>query len=342
MKSMRALWAIAVAVLIAGCAAGGGVRPDWVNGNDSKYPSEKYLIGRGEADSESAAMDRARADLAKIFQVQVDVVSQDVLTYHGETSAGTSSGSVASHVTRDITTKTDQIINGIQMAGIWHDPATQTYYALAVLPRFQAANSLREEIDSLDTATQRYIQQARDSDDLLLKIAAADRALDAQVKRSAYQKSLKVVDRSGLGVEPRWNVASLRVDLDKLLHGMRIAARADNDPLGGLRDDVAGGLSAAGFLVDTGKDPAYVLKASLDMTNPELIEGWYWIRGTLYVQLQNPVTGQVRGTHQWDIKVSSRQASVVRQRAHSQIRDILKGNLRQVLIGFAVGEGRSS
>ena len=161
------------------------------------------------------------------------------------------------------------------------------------------------------------------------------------MERSAYQKTLKIVDVSGVGVPSQWSVATLRIDLDDLLHRMRIAAQAADSPLPGLQDDLAGGLSAVGFLVDTGKEPDYVLKASLDVTDPELLEGWYWMRGTLSVALINPANGQIRGTRQWDVKVSARQAVITRQRLRTQVRNILKQDLRETLIGFAVNSGEA-
>ena len=215
-----------VTALLSGCAGSSNIRPDWVDGGDARYKPAQYLIGRGQADTQVDAQDRARADLAKVFQVRIDVQSQDVLAYQGGTNASGAAGRTTAKVTRSITTKTDQIVNGIQVPALWHDSRTGTYYALAVLPRMQAANSLRQEIETRDAATDRYIQASRGTSDILLKIAAADRALDAQVERSAYQKALKIVDISGVGVPPRWSAATLRIDLDALLHRMRIAAKA--------------------------------------------------------------------------------------------------------------------
>lgn len=329
----------AAALLLAACATG-PVRPAWVDGTDAHYKPSQYLLGRGQADTQADAQDRARADLAKVFQVDITVKSEDTLAYEGAAGDAGTTGRTTAAVTRAITTKTDQIIKGIQIAQLWRDPQTHNYYALAVLPRMQAANSLRQEIEARDVATARYIDAARNTDDLLLKIAAAQRALETQIARSAYQKSLKIVDVSGVGIPPQWNAATLRVDLDTLLRRMRIAAAADPVPLPGLQDDLAGGLSAAGFLVDKGKDPDYVLRASLDVTDPEHLEGWYWMRGVLHVQLVNPTTGQVRGSHDWPMKVSARQEAVVRQRLESQVRGVLQHQLRETLIGFAAASDR--
>ena len=119
-------------------------------------------------------------------------------------------GQYEAQATRHIATRTDQIVRGIQIAELWQDPVTKTAYALAVLPRLPAATSLRQEIERPDGATRTYLDQARASDDLFIKIGAASHALDAQLERQAYQKSLKIVDLTGRGVEPEWNSAEAR------------------------------------------------------------------------------------------------------------------------------------
>ena len=69
------------ALLAEGGCATRSTMPDWINGASHKYPSEQYLIGRGQAATEEEARDRARADLAKIFEVSVAVESEDVQTF---------------------------------------------------------------------------------------------------------------------------------------------------------------------------------------------------------------------------------------------------------------------
>src|SRR5690606_36438917 len=69
-------FAIVLAVGLAGCASS-AVTPDWVSGAAGKYPPSRYLVGRGEAEGGEEARDRARADLAKVFEVRVAVESED-------------------------------------------------------------------------------------------------------------------------------------------------------------------------------------------------------------------------------------------------------------------------
>jgi len=168
----------AILVILAGCATKPPAPPDWVTGNSAKYQSAQYLTGRGQAGTQEEAKDRARADLAKVFQVAVVAESEDVQSFKTGSSGG--AGQYEGQAARRITTSTDQIVRGIQIAEFWQDPVTKNYFALAVLPRLQAASSLREQISQLDDAVNSYIGDSRKNTDLFLKIAAASRALDAQ------------------------------------------------------------------------------------------------------------------------------------------------------------------
>ena len=321
---------IGTIVLLGGCASTGG-KPDWVDGNSARYSDSKYLIGRGQAGAQHEAKDRARADLAKIFQVAIDVETADTQTY--QAAEGQSRNEAA--VSRTIITRTEQIIEGVKIAEIWQDPATRTHHALAVLPRMQAANNLRQEIARLDLATGSYIRQARGGADPLLQIAAASRALDAQMERQTYQRSLKIIDRTGLGVESQWSTSKLAADLDELLKRVRISPRAGNDTLGGLQTALAGGLSASGFLATVGQDPDYVIEAMLETDDLGKMDGWYWMKGTLEVRLLEPSTGRVRGTRRWEIKASGRQRALAERRIKNKVDSILKQELRETIIRFA-------
>jgi hypothetical protein len=327
--------AVLGAVLLFGCAADrSNSKPDWVDGPSAKYGDTQFLIGRGQASNQEEAKDRARADLAKIFEVSINVETADTQTYKSAGAKGKTETQSTSQVSRTIATRTDQIIQGVKIAEIWQQPATKTYYALAVLPRLQAANSLRQEIERLDTATQNDIQQARNNPDLLIKIAAASRALNAQVQRQSYQKSLKILDRTGLGLEPQWNIGKLTSDLDALLKRVHIAARISPDSPGELGTMLSGGLSTAGFLTETGQNPDYLMEASLQLNDLGIQDSWHWFRGTLEIKLSEQANGRIRGTKRWDIKSSGQQQTVARQRAIEQVDAILKKDLYGAIIGF--------
>ncbi len=326
----RALLALLCGVgLAAGCATK-PTQPDWVSGTSAKYSSAHYLTGRGQGASADEARDRARADLAKVFQVAVVAESEDVQAFR-------TGGQYEQQVSRRISTRTEQIVSGIQIGDQWQDPVSKTHYALAVLPRLQTATSLRQDIDRLDGATRNYLEQARRAEDVLVKISAANRALESQVERAAYQKSLKVVDPTGRGVEPPFNTAKLSADLNDLLKRVRISPRVAPDSAAGFAEVVRGALAAAGFLAETGQNPDFVLDARLSLDDLGKIEGWYWQRGDLQISVNEAASGRVRGTKSWPIKESARDQASARRRALNSADAILKQELRNAILGVATG-----
>jgi hypothetical protein len=318
--------------LLSGCASQPTV-PDWIAGNSAKYKSEQYLIGRGQSAKLEEAKDRARADVAKTFQVAVVVSSEDI-----QRSKSDSSGSAQyeNQASREISTRTDQIISGIQIAELWQDPANGNYHVLAVLPRLQTAATLRQQIGELDDATRNYIEQSRKDDDLFMKIAAASHALQEQQAREALQKNLQVVDVTGRGVEPKWNSAKLKSDLGELVKRVSIAPRVAAGSPAGLSEMVAGALAQAGFILDTSDHPAFVLQAGMNLTDLGLKEGWYWQRGNLEVTLSETANNRVRGTRQWGVKGNASNKDGAVQRAMNQADAILKQELGAAIIDMAI------
>ncbi len=337
---MKILFAATLAVFLI--ATGGCVSrptmPDWVNGPAEKYPGEQYLVGRGQAATAEEARDRARADLAKIFEVAVAVESEDIQTFRQKSdSAGKDAkpaGEYAAQASRRLTTRADHIIEGIQIAEVWQDPLTRTQHAFAVLPRLQASMRLRQEIERLDAATRKYLDESRAAADILMKIGAARHALEAQRERAGYQKSLRIVDPTGRGAESEWNTARLDADLADLLRRVRVAVQTAPDAPPGFAAAVSGAVAGAGFLIATGEKPEYVLVANLALEDLGLRDGWYWQRGALEVTLREMAANRVRVSRRWDIKVSAQDHAVSRQRALDQAAAFLKKDLRETLIGF--------
>jgi len=330
----RPLTFMFAAALLAGCASK-PITPDWVDGQAAKYPAGQYLIGRGSASTSEQAQERARADLAKIFQVAVAAESEDVQSFSRDSANGAAGGQYEERTARRITTRTEQIVRGIRIAELWQDPATKTHHALAVLQRLPAANALREEINRLDAATRQYVQQSRAASDVFVKIGAASRAIESQTEREGFQRSLKVVDITGRGIESEFSSSQLIADRDALLKRVRISPRipAGADPE--LESIVRGALAASGFLTEGGDKPDFVLEARMTLNDLGRKEGWYWQRGSIEVTLIEAAANRVRGTKSWIIKGSALNAAEARQRALQEADSMLKKDLRRTLTGFA-------
>lgn len=325
---------------LAACA--GGVKPeakgppDWVNGDSSRYSTTLYLMGRGVDANLDLAKDRARADLAKSFEVAVSEDTRDVQTFKQQSGKVTPQQSSELDISRSVRTRTDALIRGIEIAAVWRDPTSQQHYVLAVLPRAQAAHGLRQDIQALDDATEAYVAQARTEGDLLFKIAAANKAVQAQRERAELQRMLRVADVSGHGIAPKRNLGELDNDLEKLLSRMSIAPQVGGGDSAQLDTSVRAALAGAGFRAAE-SSANYVLEANLNLNALGQREGWYWYTGQLDVMLRD-ADGRVRGSKRWLIKESSAIDVVARQRAIDKAADILHRELRSTLLSFAVKE----
>ncbi|VAX10019.1 hypothetical protein MNBD_GAMMA25-230 [hydrothermal vent metagenome] len=322
----------------AGCAGTGSSQPDWVNGNSSLYLPSKYLSGKGQDGHQAVARDRARADLTKIFEVRIQEQSEDQVRSNSKTEAGKTRLQLESSTSRNISTHSDQIISGIQIAETWEDKANKQFHVLAVLERMKASANLRDSINQLDEVTALAIRRARQNNNLLPKIGLAHRALQAQLEREVYAKQLKIVDYSGRGLDSPYNLATLANDRDALLQRMSIYSKVDTDPLGGLDTMLKAAISAAGFTHVTDTKKAYILEAKLILNERKDAQGWYWQRGTLEISLIHASSQQVQGSQRWDIKESSQDQTIAKKRVNDTIDKILKSQLRSTIISFGTND----
>jgi len=343
---MRA-FIIGIAVLaFSGCATK-SAQPDWVIGESDQYRHADFLLGRGQASAQEEAKDRARADIAKVFQVAVTVASEDVQRFKTHAANDQMANDVAkekdslgqyeNQYSRRITTRTEQVVRGIQIAELWQDPATHNYHVLAILPRLQAANSLRQEIGELDEITRRHIGHAQNHTDLFLKIASASLALASQQARETVQKSLQVVDRTGQGVATTLSSAQLQANLSELVQRVKLAPSIAADAPQGLAEIVAGALAHAGYLLENQKQAEFIVQVQLNLTDLGLQEGWYWQRGNLEITLTEAASGRVRGTQRWLIKSSAPDKSGAAKRAMNQVDTVLKQEMGAAIITMATG-----
>ncbi|MEQ1814632.1 MAG: LPP20 family lipoprotein, partial [Candidatus Nitrotoga sp.] len=79
-----------ITAILSGCVSSKPSQPGWIAGASGKFPSTDYLLGRGQANSLEDAKDRARADIAKVFQVALTVASDDAQSFKTHSANGSS------------------------------------------------------------------------------------------------------------------------------------------------------------------------------------------------------------------------------------------------------------
>jgi len=326
----------ALITLLTGCAGPGqgDERPDWISSNSQTYPNEQYLIGRGEAEHAAVARDRARADLAKIFEVTISEQSRDITEYSRTTGSGEQTqSSLETAISRQIATRTDQTLSHIEIAEIWQGPNNGRHHALAVLDRLKAGQQLRDAIRQLDDLTAKVIQDTWQQKELLHQLARANRAVETQLQRRAMQRQLQVIDPAGRGVPSRYPLEKLLNDRNNLAQRVRIRTQIEQDASGQLPTIINGALAEAGFQ-QVDEHANYRLDASLDLTSfPD--QQWHWVHGNLTIVLRSLSDKSVQGSHRWEIKQAASQPLLARQRALQSLNDRLNNELRDVIIDFA-------
>jgi hypothetical protein len=327
----------ALIIALAACAGVDKKEPpadasQWLNETAKKYPNQRYLVGHGMGEHLAVAKQRARAELAKVFSVKVQETSSDrqlVSEVAGEQS-------MERKAERFVNTQTSEVLQGVQVAETWRDPNEDMYHALVILDRFNASEQLRKEIGALDEETAEQVETAQAAQDLLRTAAAAHHAYQAQVKRTALQEKLRVIDPAGQGVTAPVSLAKMRADFEEVVGRIRIMAESDDDKLQGV---LSGGLSKAGFNSDMSKAPHYILKGTLDRTSVTKREGVYWLQGAVDLQLQDHVMGnQVVGTERWDFKITATDRDLVEKRLYDKLQQLNSENMRNTVLGFAIAQ----
>lgn len=328
---MRQLGVMALILVLASCASS-DKRPDWLDGTSKQYPSQHYVVGTGVSLNLDDAKNRARADLAKGFEVAVSEHSKDTQQYMQSVAGEESASSSIQRIQRDVTTHTDKVLRGVEIADTWEDEKGR-YHVLAVLSKGRAQQALRSEISELDKATEVYIDKAALETDKLRKVALASQALQAQLARAGVQRSLQVVDKSGYGTAPRWSLAKLETDLVEQLGRIRIGLEADSGLPEGLEAALRGALGESGFKLDD-KSSDYRLQASLKQESLGKRDGWYWIKATLRIDLIDS-RGKSRGSHRWSLKEAATTEALAQQRLANKLAKQLRREMHDTLLGFA-------
>lgn len=323
-------------VFLSACLQTGAVvnagEPDWLNGEPGSYPNAQYVYATGSASDAETAQKRAQANLSKVFELRIResaTTTQDVQSHKVN---GSESVQSSQRIASRINVSTSKLIEGARIAEQWQNPEDRTHYALAVLDRRQAGNAMRSEIERLDDDTAIKLKQAQSESDSLLKLASLQQVLDKQDERSALQKSLRVIDLSGRGMDARWRRAELEALRQQALNALQMQAVVVGDSIDGLEPLLRAAMSKAG-LVPAAANGGYRLQLKVETQPTFQQQGWHWQRATMVLELQAP-DGSVRGQKSWPLKASASRAEQLASRLRSSIAKKLNAELEPAVLGF--------
>jgi len=267
MKTARRFARVLAGLLLAAalCAEPVGVPPTWYPDHSFDFPEKEYLAFLGEGTDNETARNDAMQQMANYFGVDVQSVSSGSQSYREITSNGATSSKLESSVSSKIRIKSSQKLFTVKTTAFYQLKSDRVL-VLAYLNR-DAGLSAWDEIECstmalFDSSKARVANDSLPMGTRLAHFQAAQllfrQISDYELKRSLLKDGAPVLFDARLRDE--W--ATLK---DGFLPSSAITVTAAGDDSEAIAAQLAGRLSAAGFLTSTG-GTALVLAARSAIT----------------------------------------------------------------------------
>jgi len=245
------------------------------------YDLNKYLIGTGVADTEKSAKSRARSDLAKVFEVEVKEDTLDTSQFQ----SGAKGVNKSWKINRNISTYTNKVLTGVQIASVKKDKKTQQYRAIALLPRDQAATSLKQQLNLVDTDINALLNDADTTNNLLESVRLNYKALVKQKQREQLQKALVVVDTSGEGITSSQSYVQVAQKLSASIQQLRFSVVLKGQSKLDIVKITHSALANVGVTVTADGD--YQLQTSIQVIDLGVQQDWNWFKALVSLQIKD-------------------------------------------------------
>lgn len=319
MKNYCVLCCLCCCFFITACAStASDSKPVWIDNAQSLYAENDYLSAVGQGSTRQRATKNAIANLASIAYVHVRAETNTLTEATKAQSVLGVTLESSTSLQRNVQTKTDQALSGVKIKHSWLSPAGE-YYALALLDKRSAALSLHESIMALDQSTAQLLQySAQGAPNSIVSLNALREARDEQLARQMANLQLKQVSVSGIATPISSKQIERRIAEKLASLQMMVNIEAPNHA-----KTVQAGLAQLGIRVVESAN--IEVRAEHDITEPTLLNGWYWVRGSY--QLSIIENGLVISRKRWPITISAKQEALLAQR----VRDHVAGHMRDYL-----------
>ncbi|OGS21465.1 MAG: hypothetical protein A2252_07045 [Elusimicrobia bacterium RIFOXYA2_FULL_39_19] len=194
MKNIKLALSLFILLAFTTATISAAAAPKWLSGKSTKYPDKDYITGIGQADTLSDAQANARAEIAKVFKVQITQNSKDIQSE--KISLSGTEKKTSGEITSEIETKTltDETLTGTEIAFTFLDKKKNKYYAFAYLNKQKMRTALAQQIETLEETINNSVSEALKNKDLIDKIKGFTKALDTYTQKDALQAKKRIVD----------------------------------------------------------------------------------------------------------------------------------------------------
>jgi RNase H-fold protein (predicted Holliday junction resolvase) len=324
MRSLIKILTILLMLLLFACA--GPRAPEWTLGKSVLYPSEAYLLGVGFGRDRAHAEDRARSEIAKTFQVQIQsresIVESHWVSQVGEPATTEYSQSVQA----ELTAITDKVLEGVRIAEIWQDEETGEHYALAVLDRLRTSRALRGELDEIDQAVAAKVRQAEAAGTPLRQLGYYLQALKSLERRRGIAADLRVTDPGGWVLEAPYSLADIAERTDKAAAGIRIGIDLEGDRQGIVNGALVRALTGIGMALAPSLERDLLVKGAVNVELYRTEEPWQWSVASAQVQFveeDGTVLDALRTSVKEGSRIAARSETIARERLGEKLAALL-------------------
>lgn len=264
--------------------------PDWVSASSPDYPKAAYLTGVGEGPTQDKAADKARAEIAKVFSLEVRARTQS-------SAREVSDGAVSTYsqdVSDEVRTFTAKVVDGIEIARRWR-AEDGTHYALAVLDRAHALKVIGDKISAGDKEFAELSERLGKTEGKFSRIRLALRLVALGKARRRFNADYRFLNPEGKGVEAPAAYPDALASARKAVSAVTVQVDAQGVSAPRVTTRLIDALSAYGLRATEkgGRAPDVLVSAVADGRGlrPENLT-WFRAKGSLTVKMSYGATGE--------------------------------------------------
>ncbi len=316
------------------------LKPDWIEGNSSKYPSGQYLTGVGYGDDRKAAEDAAHAAIARIFKAEIYSKTSEMEKYAQTDVRGKTHSSRDIRIDQITSVATEKVMENITVAEVWHDESEKRMYALAVMDRQHAMVSLKEKITVLDSDIAVLQRRTSTISDRIERVRTVRSILKSLLDREVYNTDLRIINPAGTGIEPPVTLIAVKQQLQEILSNeIRIGVRIEGPHNDDIRSSVLEGLTKEGFSVEDRGDKDILdilVRGVVNFDNADLPQ-YKFVRWNIAVDLVSQASGKVLGSFTRHGREGHLNFKEAEDKAVRALQKDISGELSRQLVSFIYG-----
>lgn len=300
----------------------GKEKPTWVDKPYALFPQDRYIVGVGSGDTRDAAEQNAIAEIAKVFQANVQVDETLIESVLEQSKGGKHALQTSSEIYNRSRVTSNQKLKNVKIDRVFFSEDEGLYYALAYLDRAETARMYRKDFEENNLLISEYFEQAAQESNKLRKLANLNRALALWQINDLINEQYKVLT-TGSGLVQAVSKSALDEAVSKARKAIVVQLRPQGEVPAEVEQYIKEFIGRLGFTIGQ-QNADFVLQFSLKLSKTNLnrpsIVAYNWQFTIQWVDAQN---GNVLKT----LTLNKRTAAISEGEVHARIFRMIKNAL---------------